>query len=172
MNKLKLLILGLLLVANQAIAPVYQADISEYNCMLVALWHEARGEPEEGIKAVAQVILNRRDSGKYPSSICGVILQPKQFSNVQESFKALGFSGSGEAVEQAVSLPNKQGNARVARISFDAVYAVLTHSRAIPKSILMYHHKDSKVYWSKSLVNRRVIGSHLFGMLQSTYRKV
>jgi len=44
------------------------------------LYGETRGEPEEGIEAVANVILNRVKSNRYPNSISKVCLQRRQFS--------------------------------------------------------------------------------------------
>jgi spore germination cell wall hydrolase CwlJ-like protein len=49
-------------------------------CLARAVYFEARGEPLEGQLAVAQAILNRVDSNHYPSTICGVIRQPGQFT--------------------------------------------------------------------------------------------
>ncbi len=47
----------------------------EVQCMAVGLYHEARGESELGQIAVAQVILNRVASTKYPNSVCGVVFE-------------------------------------------------------------------------------------------------
>lgn len=44
-------------------------------CMTNALYYEAGNEPEEGQRAVAQVILNRVASGRWPGSICAVVYQ-------------------------------------------------------------------------------------------------
>ena len=44
-------------------------------CLAEAVYFEARGEPVLGQVAVAQVILNRVFSGKYPSTVCGVVFQ-------------------------------------------------------------------------------------------------
>lgn len=49
-------------------------------CLARAVYFESRGEPLEGQLAVAQVILNRLASGKYASTVCGVINQRGQFS--------------------------------------------------------------------------------------------
>ena len=60
-----------------------QAHVSrsdELLCLARAVYFEARGEPLEGQLAVAQAILNRVDSGRYPTSICGVVRQPGQFT--------------------------------------------------------------------------------------------
>ncbi|RJL13360.1 cell wall hydrolase [Paracoccus siganidrum] len=49
-------------------------------CMAEAVYFEARGESRQGQAAVAEVILNRVDSRGFPSTVCGVVNQPAQFS--------------------------------------------------------------------------------------------
>src|SRR5262245_37020726 len=44
-------------------------------CLAEAIYFEARGEPVRGQMAVAQVVLNRTFSGKYPNTVCGVVYQ-------------------------------------------------------------------------------------------------
>jgi spore germination cell wall hydrolase CwlJ-like protein len=44
-------------------------------CLTEAIYFEARGEVVRGQMAVAQVILNRAFSGKYPNTVCGVVYQ-------------------------------------------------------------------------------------------------
>ena len=44
-------------------------------CLANAIYFEARGEPARGQIAVAQVVLNRAFSGKYPDTVCGVVYQ-------------------------------------------------------------------------------------------------
>jgi spore germination cell wall hydrolase CwlJ-like protein len=44
-------------------------------CLAEAIYFEARGEEVRGQMAVAQVILNRAFSGKYPTTVCGVVYQ-------------------------------------------------------------------------------------------------
>ena len=47
-------------------------------CLSLAIYHEARGEPEKGQYAVAEVIINRsKDRNK---TICDVVYEPHQFS--------------------------------------------------------------------------------------------
>jgi cell wall hydrolase len=58
------------------------ADDSEQKCLATAVYFEAKGEPLRGQLAVAQVILNRTRSGRFPSSVCGVVRQRGQFSFV------------------------------------------------------------------------------------------
>ena len=51
-------------------------------CLAGAIYFEAKGEPIDGQLAVAEVVINRAKSGRFPSDICGVIKQPGQFSFV------------------------------------------------------------------------------------------
>jgi spore germination cell wall hydrolase CwlJ-like protein len=44
-------------------------------CLTEAIYFEARGEAVRGQMAVAQVVLNRAFSGKYPNTVCGVVYQ-------------------------------------------------------------------------------------------------
>ena len=49
-------------------------------CLSLALYHEARGEPLQGQLMAARVIINRMQSPRWPSSMCAVITQDRQFS--------------------------------------------------------------------------------------------
>lgn len=52
-------------------------------CLAGAIYFESKGEPLDGQLAVAKTILNRTRSGRFPASICGVVMQPGQFSFVR-----------------------------------------------------------------------------------------
>jgi len=54
---------------------------AEERCLDEAIYFEARGESEAGQAAVAQVVLNRVESGHYPASICGVVYQKQRRRN-------------------------------------------------------------------------------------------
>jgi spore germination cell wall hydrolase CwlJ-like protein len=49
----------------------------EEKCLAEAVYFEARGEAVRGQIAVAQVVMNRAFSGKYPTTVCGVVYQNK-----------------------------------------------------------------------------------------------
>ena len=59
------------------------AESAEERCLASAIYFEAKSESFEGQLAVAQVVLNRANSGRFASSICGVVLQRSQFSFVR-----------------------------------------------------------------------------------------
>lgn len=47
----------------------------EINCLAQAVYYEARGEPDRGKLAVAEVIVNRVNNRAYPKTYCGVVRQ-------------------------------------------------------------------------------------------------
>ena len=65
----------------------------ELNCLAENIYFEAGAESYEGKLAVANVVINRMNSGKFPSSVCGVVKQKigntYQFSWVGEKFKSV-----------------------------------------------------------------------------------
>jgi len=62
----------------------------ERRCLAVAIYFEARGEPQRGQIAVAQVILNRVRSPLFPETICGVVYQGQRRKGCQFSFTCDG----------------------------------------------------------------------------------
>lgn len=52
----------------------------QIHCLAETIYHEARGEPFDGQRAVASVVLNRTDIPEFPSEICKVVYQPGQFA--------------------------------------------------------------------------------------------
>jgi spore germination cell wall hydrolase CwlJ-like protein len=57
-----------------------ETDRRELLCLSLAIYHESKGQSEKGMRAVGHVVLNRKKSGKFPATICGVVWQPSQFS--------------------------------------------------------------------------------------------
>lgn len=58
------------------------SDDEHLRCLAGAVYFESKGEPLAGQLAVAQVILNRTRSGRFPTDVCGVVKQRGQFSFV------------------------------------------------------------------------------------------
>ena len=55
----------------------------ELRCLAGAVYFESRGESLPGQLAVAHVVINRANSGRFPKSLCGVVHQKSQFSFVR-----------------------------------------------------------------------------------------
>lgn len=70
-------------LASLVDASVPETLDEQLRCLATAVYFESRGEPLEGQLAVAQVILNRVESGRYAPTVCGVVRQPGQFTYAQ-----------------------------------------------------------------------------------------
>lgn len=55
----------------------------ELRCLAGAVYFESRGESLAGQLAVAHVVINRAESGRFPGSYCGVVHQRHQFSFIR-----------------------------------------------------------------------------------------
>ncbi|MEP7348451.1 MAG: cell wall hydrolase [Sphingorhabdus sp.] len=55
----------------------------ETQCLAGAVYFESKGESLSGQLAVARVVMARAQSGRFPSSLCGVVYQKSQFSFVR-----------------------------------------------------------------------------------------
>ena len=118
------------------------------HCIAVAVYHEARGESLEGQLAVARVIMNRAASGKYPTSWCGTVKQPWQFSFVNPK------TGVYPSIDEAsASWKKALGITRLA-----AANAVET----LPTDVLWYHADYVAPGWGKRLTKVEKIGTHIF----------
>jgi hypothetical protein len=139
------------------IPPLKLPDAVEMDCLVKTVYHEARGESEQGQLAVARVILNRVASGHYPNSICGVILQDKQFSGM--SFERLW-----------KKLPPEDARRIQARVEYYVAGAVFGglypgHGRCEKLDLIgamYYHNLTVKPAWSKKMKKITKIGNHVF----------
>ena len=118
----------------------------EQHCLAGAVYFEARGEPIEGQLAVAEVVLNRTRSEKYPDGICAVVKQPWQFSFVKNG-KFPEIDKDSESWRKAVAV------ARIARENLD---------QKLPKDVLWYHADYVAPVWRKALDREEKIGLHIF----------
>ena len=118
----------------------------ETNCVATAVYFEARGETLEGQLAVAQVVLNRAASGRYPSSWCAVVKQKAQFSFVR--------SGRFPSHD-----PNCDGWRKA-----EAIARIATRKLAstVPTSVLWYHANYVAPSWGRRLTKVNTIGAHIF----------
>ena len=72
--------LALMLSLGACITIVTKEYAEAKECLALNVYHEARGESEEGQYAVAHVTMNRVDSSKHGNTVCEVVYARKQFS--------------------------------------------------------------------------------------------
>lgn len=134
--------------------PASAKSESELKCLATAIYFEARGEPEDGQLAVAQVVINRLKNPAYPNTICGVVYQNKHRRNrCQFSFACDGRSDritdmtswkeAQELAQETVDQPSE---------TFLADVGSSTH----------YHATYVNPRWARRMTKADKIGRHIF----------
>lgn len=120
-------------------------------CLTAALYYEAASESDDGMRGVAQVVLNRTRHPSFPGSVCGVVFQGSQRAIVCQ----FTFSCDG-AMARA---PNREQWARASRIAAEALAG-----RVFAPVGLATHYHTLAVWpsWGRTLVMTNVIGAHIF----------
>jgi spore germination cell wall hydrolase CwlJ-like protein len=140
----------LLLVALSAQGQQANEQLREQNqelrCMTEALYYEARGEGERGQLAVGEVVLHRAKSGRHPSTICGVVYEPYQFSFVKDGSKKR--KKDQKAWSEAEVLAKRIVNGEV--------------NLTMTRRALFYHEASIRPYWVDGMVQTAQIGRHVF----------
>jgi spore germination cell wall hydrolase CwlJ-like protein len=134
--------------------PASAKSASEVKCLATAIYFEARGEPERGQTAVAQVVLNRLKNPAYPNTVCSVVYQNKdQRNRCQFSFACDGIPDriyDKRAWAQSQALARKILNDEKNLYMSDVGAA--TH----------YHATYVKPRWARSMEKVEKIGRHIF----------
>ncbi|MBA2238908.1 MAG: cell wall hydrolase [Lysobacter sp.] len=117
-------------------------------CLAITVYHEARGETLEGQLAVANVVINRARSGRYPPSWCEVMKQPWQFSFVNPR------TGDYPGIDTASAAWSKAQ--AIARIAAQNVAA------EVDQDVLWYHADYVAPSWGRRLTRGEKIGTHIF----------
>ena len=122
-----------------------------FKCLAEALYFEARGESVRGQFAVAEVILNRVKSSRFPDSLCGVIKQGTgkryqcQFTYTCDGHK--------EVIHEKKAYERVS---KVARAAIDGVGVGLTEGAT------HYHTKAVRPSWARVYKETARIGVHIF----------
>lgn len=116
------------------------------------MYHESRGEPTEGIRAVLSVIHNRKKHKNYPSTYCAVIKQPYQFSFYNKiKHDRTPYSASEAKVKGIIE-----------ELAFEA--AVGMFKPVLEGDYLFFHTVSlkNKLKWNKKVKSTVTIGNHIF----------
>ena len=130
--------------------PTAKGD-KHWKCLTEALYFEARGESIQGQFAVAEVILNRVKSARFPDNICAVINQGtgKRFQ-CQFTYTCDGLS------EHMADKAARRQVGKVARAALDGKAPKLTDGAT------HYHATWVRPRWSRTYTRTAHIGVHIF----------
>lgn len=124
---------------------------AEWRCLTEALYFEARGETIKGQFAVAEVIMNRVDSSKFPNSVCGVINQ-----GTGRKF-ACQFTYTCDGKAEVISEPKSyEALGKIAKFMVDGAERTLTSGAT------HYHTKAVNPKWARVFPRTTTIGVHHF----------
>jgi spore germination cell wall hydrolase CwlJ-like protein len=125
----------------------------QLDCLAKNIYYEAGGEPFEGKVAVAQVTINRAESGQFPNDICKVVYQ----KNIVYEKVLCQFSWY---CENASAMKPK--NAAMFRESEMVARQVLLENFRLPslKHALYFHATHINPKWNREKVAQ--IGGHVF----------
>ena len=130
--------------------PIPKSD-KQMSCLAEALYFEARGEPIKGQLAVGEVILNRVEDTRYPSSICKVINQGtgRRFA-CQFTYTCDG------KLETVYEQKPYEMALKIAKI------LLTTHDRKLTRGSTHYHSNYVNPKWSKKFKRVAKFGRHIF----------
>ena len=119
-------------------------------CLASAVYYEAATEPDEGQRAVAQVVLNRVRHPQWPHTVCGVVYQGSSAPGCQFSFACDG------AMARAPMLSAWIRARRVAeRALAGEVYPPIG-------SATCYHTVHVAPAWRHRMTPVAIVGAHIF----------
>ena len=123
----------------------------ELKCLSEALYFEARGEQIEGQIAVADVIINRKNSNQFPSTICGVVSEGSHRRN------ACQFSYNCDGKLELIY--DKKTYKRIVKLSSMILNGAFSD---VTNGATFFHASEVSPSWSKKFKKTRKIGRHIF----------
>jgi spore germination cell wall hydrolase CwlJ-like protein len=120
-------------------------------CLTAAIYYEAASEPDDGQRAVAQVVLNRVAHPSYPNTVCGVVYQGSE----RDTGCQFTFTCDGALARK----PSRYFWDRAEKVAREALagYVFAPVGRATH-----YHTFAVHPYWADSLNFIGQIGAHRF----------
>ncbi len=124
---------------------------AQWRCLAEALYFEARGETVKGQFAVAEVIMNRVKSGRFPGTACAVINQ-----GTGKKYQCQ-FTYTCDGHAEVIAEP--KAFARVGKI---ARYTLDGKAPKLTEGATHYHTTAVRPKWAKVYTRTAKIGVHLF----------
>ena len=139
-------------------------EFSEAHCLALNIYHESRSDNLAGQYAVADVVMNRVESVRYPDTVCGVIYQARTKPSWKDPEKMIPvrnkcqFSWYCDGKDDTPHETEAWAQAQYVAYSMlhDKLY------RGITEGATHYHTTYVSPTWNKSFYSVGRIGSHVF----------
>jgi spore germination cell wall hydrolase CwlJ-like protein len=119
-------------------------------CLALAIYYEARSEPFDGQLAIAEVVVNRVESDRYPDTPCDVVMQGGTHRHkCQFSFYCDG-------------KPERPGDMIAWHKAKDLARWVLAEQVSLGLTATHYHADYVEPFWADHYTYLGRIGGHLF----------
>ena len=148
-------------LSNEFISNTTQKQVStdfnrQLDCLAKNIYYEAGIEKYEGKLAVAQVTMNRVNSGKYPKDICSVVYQKTTDQNLRTVCQ---FSWT--CMVKELVIKDKYSWEESQLIAKRALTEPYVHDIIAQSNALFFHAVYVKPNWEKTKVVKQ-IGNHIF----------
>lgn len=135
-----------------AIRVAFGQLLAENSCLAEVMYHEARGEGEDGQRAIAQVILNRLAAGGHGNTICRVV-----YEGAHQTFCQFTFVCDG-----SLDQPRLPEAWRAAQVLAARILSAQTSVRSRADGATSYHALSVHPSWAPKMLRVAQIGNHVF----------
>lgn len=123
-----------------------EVNKKELDCLSEIVYFEGRGESQVGKEMIVAVVVNRTQTKGFPSSICGNLYKPHQFSFVRDTSRQI------KNLNEYKSCRELALNRR-------------TFLHKYPKNMLYFKRKELVTKWSKKKKLYKIEGNHSFHLM-------
>ena len=135
-------------------------------CLAKNIYHEARGEQNEGKIAVSNVVINRVNANNFPNDICSVVYQRNQITFIDRilkifpipAFCQFSWTCDLKTNDSFYDYKSWENSQKIAKAVFEGLHNDITDGAT------HYFNPDkvSTPAWAKELQKTKVIGKHHF----------
>tara|TARA_R110002153_G_C12973749_1_gene461667 strand:+ start:45 stop:473 length:429 start_codon:yes stop_codon:yes gene_type:complete len=116
-------------------------------CLSLTIYFESRNQPYLGQIAVAEVVLNRVESPKFPNTVCEVVKQNKQFS--------FFWDGVSDKPKEKKAW---ERSLNISKFMLENFYNI----NVVGKKATHYHSNTVNPYWANRMEKIKTIDKHIF----------